>query len=117
MTSRAELLRRLAEFREPPGPLLEQLRTFPFDLLGDPLLVLTKEHFLSIFDRYLNGELSESQVQDWAEHLECRDDVSFDSDAVEVLVDIQCWLANPGINGGISPDIIRTMRARVEGGV
>jgi hypothetical protein len=65
-------------------------------------------------DRYLNGELSAKQLQDWAECLERRDDVAFDSGVADLLDDIQFRLANPEINGGISRVIVTDMRAELD---
>jgi hypothetical protein len=110
---RAELLNRLAEFREPPDPLLAELRTFPFDWNDAPLLVLSCDHFRRVLGRFLSGDITSAQLQDWAECLETRDDVAFDLDHAELLGDLQFRLANPTINGALTHALARGMLAEL----
>jgi hypothetical protein len=114
MRDRAELLRLLAEFREPPEPLLKQLRTFPWDWhADDPLLVLTRDHFRQVFDRFIAGELTAAQLQDWAECLEQRDDVAFDPSHEELLDELHFRVANPKINGELTVELVNEMRSEL----
>jgi len=111
---RAELLDKLAQFRDPPDPLRAELRTFDFDWIGPALLVLTASHFRSVMDRYLAGELTAQQVEEWAECLESRDDVGFDPTVTQVLRDLQFRLANPDISERITPLVVTSMRAELD---
>ena len=116
MNRRAEILERIAACEEPVGRLVDELRSFPWDWEGEPLLVLTGEHFLSVMDRFLSGLLTPKQVQEWAESFELRDDVGFTSGSEEVLEEILFCLAVPSINYGISIESIGQLKKRLVNG-
>jgi hypothetical protein len=103
MDRRTELLRRLAEFQAAPRSVLAELSAFPWDPPSDePLVVVTAEHFRSVLGRYLSGDISAQDVEDWASCLECREDVGFEPERAELLMDFEFRLASPEINGEIS---------------
>jgi hypothetical protein len=116
MIRRAEILAKLARFDEPSAPLMAELRTMGWDWDGEPLLVLTTEHLLSIMDRFLSGQLSAHQVAEWAGNLEVRDDVAFDPARADLLDEVFFCLASPEINYGISNDSIERLRLQLVGG-
>ena len=106
MNSRKEILEKLARFDEPSAPLIEALRAMGWDWSEEPLLVLTAEHFLSVMDRFLSGQLSAEQIEQWAENLEHRDDVGFAPPREELLDEILFCLANPSINRAITHESV-----------
>jgi hypothetical protein len=77
MQRRAELLGKLVRYDGSPAPILSELREMGWDWNGEPLLLLTKEHFLGVMDRYLAGSISAQELEEWAESLEQREDVAF----------------------------------------
>jgi len=113
MQRRSELLAKLARYDGPIAVVLDELKSIGWDWTAEPLLVLTKEHFLGVMDRYLAGSLSAGQLEEWAESLEQREDVGFSPDAETVLDETLFCLANPSINLGISNESIRQLRRRV----
>jgi hypothetical protein len=104
MKTRGEILRQLAEFREPSEPLLDELRKFGWDSETEHF-VMTQRHVHSILKRYLGGELTAEQVTFWAETFESRDDVAFGESEDGNLKEIVFRLANPEINDSITPDL------------
>lgn len=115
MQRRAAILKELARFETPTEPLMRELRSFGWDWSGAPLLVLTKSDFLHVLDRYLAGQISTSELQEWAENLEARDDVAFDEKDKELLDDIFFRIATPEVNGSLTQDVVRRMRDEVTG--
>jgi hypothetical protein len=113
MHRRSELLDKLARYEGPSAPVLEELRSMGWDWSGEPLLVLTKEHFLSVMDRYLADAISAEELEDWAESLEQREDVAFSLEAEGALDELLFCLANPSINLGISKESVRQLRERL----
>jgi len=100
--SRAELIRLIAEGHFPLDSVREELSTFPWDS-EEPLFTLRREHVERILDRYLTGELSAAEVEAWAEALEVRDDIGFADDG-PTLQNAIFSLANPSVNGALTPD-------------
>ena len=113
MNRRADILQALVRFETPPEPLLRELRTFPWDWDGEPLLVLRREHLFRVIGRFLSGELSATQLESWAENLECREDVAFDPADESLLDDVFFRLANPFINEPLTKDMVARMRAEL----
>ena len=112
MPHRAEVLSKLAWLDGPSQPLIEELRLMDWDWTGEPLLVLTPEHVLSVMDRFLSGQLTAKQVEDWADALELREDVEL----ADSLAGVIFYLANPSINGEINETNINRLRQHVVGG-
>jgi hypothetical protein len=110
MHRRAELLQKLALFEEPTPPLIDELRAMGWDWLGEPLLILTAAHFLSIMDRFLSGQLTAEQLEEWAENLEHREDVAFAPGEEELLDETLFCLANPSINFAITQESVSQLR-------
>jgi hypothetical protein len=110
MSRRAEILQELARFETPTEPLLRELRSFGWDWSDAPLLVLKKADFLRVVDRFLAGQISAAQLQEWAENLEEREDVAFDESEGELLDDIFFRIATPEINEPLTQEVVQRMR-------
>jgi len=102
---RLELVRALIALDHPLDAIVGALRSFEWDYVGPPVLV-RRSDFISVLKRYVDGQLEGATVSNWAEALECRDDVDVDErerhkDAIEAgLHD----LANPDIQGALSKE-------------
>ena len=110
---RAEILQELARFERPSEPLLQELRSFGWDWNDAPLLVLTRADFLRVIDRFLAGQISAAQLQEWAENLEVREDVAFDEKEAELLDDIFFRIATPEINEPLTHEVVQRMRDEI----
>lgn len=76
MDSRESNLQELLQFARPIGDLARDLSAYDWDCL-EPLATLTPMHASSVLQRYLAGELSAVQIEQWASAIECRDDVDY----------------------------------------
>jgi hypothetical protein len=113
---RLELVRALIALDRPLEDIVSALRSFDWDYVGPPVLV-QRSDLISILKRYVEGELDRATVMNWAEALECRDEVEVDErerlkDEIETgLHD----LANPEIQGpltrGYALALLRTLKA------
>lgn len=110
MNRRAEILQALVRYDLPPKPLMTELRALGWDWSGEPLLVIKKEDLLRVIDRFLAGSITAEQLQEWAETLEVRDDVSFDPKEEELLDDVFFRIATPEINAPLTPEVVRQLR-------
>jgi len=89
---RAQLLRALIAYELPIEPVLADLRSFGWDA-PNPLVLVTREDIVRILDCYLAGELGAAEVTDWADLLECREDIGFPGGDEDVLSDALFRLA------------------------
>jgi hypothetical protein len=113
MQRRAEILQELARFETPTEPLLQELLSFGWDWSDAPLLVLSKADLLRVIDRFLAGQISAAQLQQWAENLEEREDVAFDESDAELLGGIFFRIATPMINEPLAHDVVQRMRDEI----
>lgn len=113
MSRRAEILQELARFETPTEPLMVELRSLGWDWSEAPLLVLTKPDFLRIIDRFLEGQIRTSQLQEWAENLEVREDVAFDEKNKELLDDLLFRIATPEVNESLTRDVVQRMKEEI----
>jgi hypothetical protein len=112
--SLAQLLRALIGYELPVEPVLAALRSFGWDA-PEPVVLLTREDIVRILDRYLAGKLTTEQVTDWADLVECREDIGFPSGDEDVLREAVFRLANPNLRGEVTHDLGQIMRRQLVG--
>ena len=100
MTSRIELVSKLISFPSDLENVVKELTSFEWD--SEPLLILEPSHISAVLQRFVAGELSEDKVCEWANAIECRDDIALSMAYENILKSAIHWLANPEINGKLS---------------
>jgi hypothetical protein len=98
--------------REPLAQISVQLRAFPWDP-EDDLVVLRPEHVVGLLERFLGGELQSRDVHDWADLVECREDIGLDPRHADALSDVIFQLANPDLQGQLDRDGAARLIARL----
>jgi hypothetical protein len=89
------------------GPLEETvaaLREFPWDS-DEELVTLTAGHVVEVLRRCCAGELTAREVEDWADAVEMREDLGFEDSPDERAQDAVNFLANPLLNGELTPAV------------
>ncbi len=89
--NRASTLAALVRITMPIPEAISRLAEFPWDSKSE-LVLLTPEDFCHVLSLFKQGSLSAAEVEDWANALECRDDVGFSTSQVRELLH---ELANP----------------------
>jgi hypothetical protein len=111
---RRDLLRRILRRDGSLPELRTQLATLSWDWDEPPLVVVTRAVLLAALNDYLDGAIPGSELEQWADVLEARDDVGYaPEDAVEELRQVIFEIANPLINVAISPETAITWIQRV----
>lgn len=109
---RRAVLRDLIDFNRPIRDLRMDLGEFPWDI-DEELITLTAGDVDRILRRYLAGELSAKEVEDWAETLEVREDVGFDELPNEQVLEAVHFLANPCLHGDLTEATAREWIVRL----
>jgi len=86
------LLHELLSFKRPIRGIARDLAAYGWDA-PNPLVVLDAIHISSLLSRFMAGELSSAEVEDWANCIECRDGIEYDSSSAVGLTLHE--LANP----------------------
>ncbi len=92
---RTSVLRALVHYNLPINGTLAELAQFAWDA-DTPLLQLSRLDIQNILSRFIAHELSASQVHDWADLIECRDDLDLSGES-GTLAEIIFRLANPSL--------------------
>jgi len=103
MTARVHYLEKLIEFSCDLKQISHFLSRIPWDS-DDELVKLESRHLESALTCYLAGELCASSLEEWANLIECRDDIDYEEFSEQIHV-----LANPMITEEISSDLAKTM--------
>jgi hypothetical protein len=97
MQQRAELVTRLVR----DGPLspqdFRQLHSFGWDS-DEILVVMTSVDACTVLDRFVQGQLSADDLVKWANQIEARDDIGFETEHEQALGDLIFELANPSLH-------------------
>lgn len=88
---RREALRDLVLLASPVASARHSLTDFAWD--SDELLMLDKQHVLTVLRRFDAGELPGTEVEAWANAIEMRDDIGYDRETA--VWDVLYELANP----------------------
>ena len=87
-------VRKLLEISEPLESLVEQLSSLPWDY-DKTGVELSRSHIKNALERYLRGDMTQIQIERWANMIEGRDDIELGSNPDPVLEDAIHELANP----------------------
>lgn len=91
---RSVVVENLINLSRPLDDLRQQLSSFDWDFEG-VAIVLNRHHVVNVLSRYLRGELTAIIVEQWANLLEGREDISFDRIHEKWIADTIYELANP----------------------
>jgi len=101
MKKRETVLNSLLALERPLNQVLMELRAIPWDS-HDEIVVITRAHVSVVLRRFIAGELRESEVEDWANAIEGRDDIGFTELHAAVLKRVLHELANPALEGALT---------------
>ncbi|MEZ2333618.1 hypothetical protein AB6802_28185 [Mesorhizobium sp. RCC_202] len=87
----------LIEFNKPINLLAEG--TSGLGWAETPLVVLTADHIVSVLHRFRAGAFTAADVEQWADMIECREDIDYQEDRDEEILQAIYVLANPVLNG------------------
>ncbi|GAB3605136.1 hypothetical protein GCM10027413_05450 [Conyzicola nivalis] len=105
---RRELLSALIDGSMSSSEAARALQTFGWD--AEPLVCLRSVDVVRMLGRFTAGTISATAVQHWAESIESREDISFDTQSTGgVLFE----LANPALEGELTVVSARRMIARL----
>jgi hypothetical protein len=98
MKDRKAILLDMLNFSIPIDEIKKNISKISWDYNGEPVIIY-RSHLINILNRFLLGELSKNDVEDWANLVECREDLEFDEKYFDDLSQIIHHLANPFLEG------------------
>jgi thioester reductase-like protein len=103
MRNRTEILKDLILLQADINDLEKELSQYPWDA-EEPLLKVSKVDFIFVFQKCIDNEISFDELLNWANAIECRDDLDF---ANEEMQEIVFELASPEINREITNERLK----------
>ena len=102
INDRIKILNCLMNFSKPLDSLSNQLKKLSWDYDGIPVII-TIEHLLNVLDNYVAQKITAKQVEDWANLIECREDIDYEEINKERIINtIFSRLANPELEGQLN---------------
>ena len=95
--TREEALNSVVRYERPLEMLRNALAPWPWDWDSAPIAHVSNDAVRNVIRRYLAGDLSAADVEEWANLLEVREDVDFEPAAASAIFD----LANPELEGAL----------------
>lgn len=110
-SDRKSALYALVEYSLPIENAIARLTNEPWDA-PEPLVYFSAVDVERVLQRFLNGELTHEQVTDWADLLECREDIA-PKPGQEVLTNVLFKLANPDLASPVTRAEVKKMLTTV----
>lgn len=103
---RISILDSLINFSESLDLLSAKLSSFSWDYTERPV-ILSTEHLINVINRCLLGKLSITDIETWANLIECREDISYEKSNLEEIDRAIFMLANPDLEGELSTEKLK----------
>jgi hypothetical protein len=100
MQHRVLCLTRFLMLESTPREAAEELAAFSWD--SDESVEFSRGHVLNVLNKYLVNEVNSTFVEAWANFVEGREDLSFETNAADTLRAIIFELANPVLQGNLT---------------
>ncbi|MGZ3311581.1 MAG: hypothetical protein ACXU85_18720 [Xanthobacteraceae bacterium] len=98
--SRQAVLSSLIQFDAPIKDLQAKLASFSWD--ADAVITLMRRDIIAILERFAKCEIDAGAVKEWANLLECREDIRFEPGYEKIIAAAIHDLANPELRGGLA---------------
>jgi len=102
---REELIRKIIDFEDDINQHITEVSTFGWDSDRE-LVILTKADIENVLRKFNAEEISKQQLDEWANFIESREDIGYETFQRDILVEIIHWLANPDLGYEINANLI-----------
>src|SRR4051812_46160541 len=96
--NRKTVLENLVEWKGNLSEIQASIRTIGWDS-EEELVEFNTRHAVNVLDRYLASKIDSKELEIWANLVESRDDIKFESINEDLLKDFIFSLANPVLEG------------------
>lgn len=113
MIERKSLLEKLVRFEAKLAIILPLLQPFGWDS-DEILVILRREDIISVLNRYLKSGLSASDVEQWANAIEGREDIGYESGHESTISAAIHELANPALTRPLTIQTAKELIGQVQ---
>ncbi len=111
--SRESILSSLIHFDASIPHLRSELGSLTWDWDSDSVVTLARRDIVAVLERFSTGEIDATTVEDWANLVECREDIGFEAGYEDLIHAAIHDLANPVLSGELrvlAPGILAGLR-------
>lgn len=113
-SERTTVLTTLVNFNRPIREIAARLEQFPMDCEQEDATELRANHIEAVLRRYLEGRLDSTDIQEWAQVMEGRSDIRFDSRNPKAVWRLMFRLSNQDVSEKIAPSSVVTWLKELE---
>jgi hypothetical protein len=106
--ARKKILNALIAYEHDPKTLAQQLSLFEWDS-EEELALLEISDIQTVLDLYLKDKITDTDIEFWAETIECREDIAYESGREDLIINTIFDLANPDINKKITIKLVEQL--------
>jgi hypothetical protein len=110
MRNRKKILKDLVLLKGNIKILEKELSKYHWDI-EKSLITIDTVYFINVLKRYINNEIDFNILSNWANAIECREDLDFSN---EIIQEIIYELANFEINGEITKERLNEIISQLE---
>jgi hypothetical protein len=104
MNTHHQLLNSLLKLDRPLTEILAPLNALGWDS-PQTFVTLKPQHITQILQSYLNHQITELEIENWANAIESREDIATENDEKDLLEQIIFDLANPLLTTPLTPQL------------
>ena len=113
MSERKKALDALLGFEQPVEQLRTALAAFSWDAATE-LAFLSSSHMANALSRFIGGNTAATEVQAWANAIEGRDDIGFESANEQLLRELLHELANPVLTQSLTRERVVELLKKID---
>lgn len=101
----------LIRLEAPIADLKAEIALLSWD--ADPVITLTRRDIAKLLERFTSGEIGTAEVEEWANLVECREDIRYEPGHENVVLETVHDLVNPELSGplaAIAPHALSRLR-------
>lgn len=102
-TKRKTVLVSLLQYDKSLQEHRNDLKSIPWDC-DEELVILNGNHISKVLKRFVKGELSKEEIEEWANLIEGREDIEIEMAQEELVGNIINHMANPELQGTLTID-------------
>lgn len=110
--TRTDALQALLRLDRPLDEITSVLGQYPWDSETE-LVVLSCADVAIVLERFISGGLTAIEVENWADAIECRDDIGFETKSMKLLKEVVRELANPVLTTELTQHSARSLLNRL----
>ncbi len=104
MLERRKLLKKLLKYDGNLKEITTSLEKLGWDS-NVSLITLQRQEIIEILNRYIKSEFTTSDIEEWANAIEGREDIDYENGYDELISTIIFKLANPLLTQGLDPQV------------